>query len=184
MPPYGSTTLVPQRTRNSVASGSPSLDWANSRRARPSAGTHPRRRDTRLGRGSGNRPDRPSRDRSDRTRRDGRPRRRPPHAGGPGLVDVLAPFLAQVAPERLLVGPEVDDPGRIGLDRRRRPPASARRARRSAPSRSCGPSTSISGSIRRCDTRPTARLQAVRTASVNAAMSSADQSPASGPRGA
>ena len=35
-----------------------------------------------------------------------------------GLVDVLPPLLAEVVPERVLVGPEVDDPGGVRLDRR------------------------------------------------------------------
>ena len=69
---------------------------------------------------------------------------------GAGLVHVLAPLLAQVAPQRVLVGAQVDDPGRVGLDRRRRSPAGgAQSARRNAPSGSSGPSSSISGSIRR-----------------------------------
>ena len=45
------------------------------------------------------------------------------HAAGARLVDVLAPLLAQVRPERLLVAGEVDDPAAGRLDRwRRRPP--------------------------------------------------------------
>ncbi len=40
-----------------------------------------------------------------------------------GLVDVLPPFLAQVAPQRIFVRTEVDDPRRCRLDGRRRAPA-------------------------------------------------------------
>jgi hypothetical protein len=40
------------------------------------------------------------------------------HAGAPGLVHVLPPLLAEIAPEGVLVGGEIDDPGRVGLDRR------------------------------------------------------------------
>ena len=40
-----------------------------------------------------------------------------------GLVDVLPPLLAQVSPQRLLAGREVDQAGRWRLDRRRRAPA-------------------------------------------------------------
>ena len=39
-----------------------------------------------------------------------------------GLVDVLAPFLAEVAPHRVLVRSQVDDPGRCRLDGRGRTP--------------------------------------------------------------
>src|SRR5207247_681740 len=41
----------------------------------------------------------------------------------PGLVDVLPPLLAQIAPEPVLVGGQVDDPRRVRLDRRRGSPA-------------------------------------------------------------
>src|SRR6185369_2762877 len=42
------------------------------------------------------------------------------HARAAGLVHVLPPLLSEVAPERVLVGAEVDDPARVRLDRRGR----------------------------------------------------------------
>ena len=59
-----------------------------------------------------------------------------------------------------------------------------RRASRSAPSGSSGPSASISGSIRTWLTRPAERPRSRRIASVKAPTVSGVQAPATGPRGA
>ena len=61
-----------------------------------------------------------------------------------------------------------------------RQPAAVR-ARRSAPSGSCGPSASISGSIRRWLIRPAEVARSRRTVSVNAPIASASQVVATGP---
>ena len=57
-------------------------------------------------------------------------------AARPRLVHVLAPLLAQVAQQGRLVGAQVDDPGRVRLDRRA--PAASPAARSAAPQRAVG----------------------------------------------
>ena len=106
------------------------------------------------------------------------------HAVGARLVDVLAPLLAQVRPERLLVAGEVDDPAAGRLDGRRgRPPCAEQagpqgpggvvRARRPPPpGRSAG--------ARRARGRPE-RPGAPRSAPASA---SGVHASATGPRGA
>ena len=123
--------------------------------AAASAGRRPRRRGTPTRRGSGSPPGRPSRGRSGRTRAS-----RSPSASttvtpaGPGLVDVLAPLLAQVAPEasssarRSMIRVAFGWIGGAG----RQPAARSARAERAVVVG--GPSASISGSIRTWLTRP------------------------------
>ena len=173
MPPYGSTTRGPLRTRKSVASGSPSGDCAKSSRPDRPAGRPPKRPGTCSVRMRN--PARSAVSRGDPVELAEPVAVRVHHhdARRSRLVDVLAPLLPEVA-ERRFVGAQVDegvDAGWIGAAGRHPAPRSARRR---APSGSSGPSSSISGSMRRCDTRPAASDRSGRTRSVNAAMSSAD----------
>ena len=85
------------------------------------------------------------------------------HAAGLRLVHVLAPLLAQVAPQGGLVGREVDDARRDRLDRRRRRASRPPRAPPVTAPPSSGPAPrSISGSIRRWLTRPAVEAPAAR----------------------
>jgi hypothetical protein len=104
MPPYGSTTRGPQRTKNSVGLGEQQAGTAGGTVRVPHVA---------VGRlGADEEPGTVGRLAVD-------PVELPEavalgidhdHAARLCLVDVLAPLLAQVAPQRLLVGAEVDDP--------------------------------------------------------------------------
>src|SRR3974390_3587878 len=130
MPPYGSTTRGPDLTRNSVATGVPAGSPPTRRAGLPAG--QPREQRPRPPAGGVGVPDvliggeranqeacpvgRLAVDRVELVE-PLRPRVHHAHAAAPRPVDVLAPLLAQVAPQDPLVGREVDHTGGQWLGR-------------------------------------------------------------------